>query len=215
MISFSITSNTLHLTSDSSTSTDLKRMYKNATRNRSTVFAAEEVVSMLAQLVNEFACPSLMDSAVRAAAVSGRSVTDELHAMRDELAEHLQKAGDEARAYAARNAARQVAVAPTLRASINELLSIDSTAAELKARIAGFEKARQRCVARYQEAGLSDEEIALVTLKPTYEDLELWQRDLELTARREIALNNFVRSAPEYDLSLLDGDSVANMPTES
>ncbi|WP_426344247.1 hypothetical protein ACN9MU_04715 [Pseudoduganella sp. R-32] len=214
MISINITSNTSHLIVDSSAPSDLKRMYADAMRNRSTARAAEEVVSTLTQLVSELATQSLMDKAVRAAAAGGRSVTDELHAMRDEIAEHSQRAKAEVQDYAAHCAARQAEVAPTLLACMNEQLSIDSTATELKVRIANFENARQRCVERYKEAGLGDEEIARIGLKPTYEDLTLWQRELEQTSRRKVALNDFMRSAPDYDLSLLNGDGAANMLSE-
>jgi hypothetical protein len=214
MITFKITSNIPHLTSDSSTPADIKRMYHDATRNRSTVVAAEQVVSLLAQLVSDLAFPSIMDNAVRAAIASGRSITEELRTMRDEITEHSQTAKDEVRAYSARCAARQADIAPTLRACMNEHLSIDGAATELKTCIADFEKARQRCLVRYQEAGLGDADIALITVKPTFEDLSRWQRELQTMSKRKVALGNFLRSAPDYDLSLLNGDGVTNESTE-
>jgi hypothetical protein len=214
MIALNITSTTPHVLIDESASADLKRAYVMSMRDRSATVAAESAAGVLIQLVSDLAFPSIMDSAVRAAAASGRSVVDELRGRWKDISRHAANASGEIRAYDAYCAARRAEVGPVLTACVSELLVVDRKAAELEKRIAGFDQVRQRCLYAYEEAGLSPMDIAHVGLKPTHEDLALWKRQLEQTCTRKAKLNQYLQSAPEYDMSLLNVESAADVPAE-
>jgi hypothetical protein len=214
MIALNITSTTPHVLIDEAATADLKRAYVMAMRDRSATVAAERAAAVLIQLVSDLAFPSIMDSAVRAAAASGRSVVDELRGLWKEISKHAANASGEIRAYDAYCAAQRAKVGPALNACVSELLDIGSKAEEVEKRIAGFDQARQRCLYAYEEAGLSPVDIAHVGLKPTHEDLALWKRQLEQTCTRKAQLNQFLQSAPEYDMSLLNVESAPDVPAE-
>ena len=204
MILFNITSTTPHVLSDKAASVDLKRAYRAAMHDRSTILATQSAVDALSQLVSKLAFSSFLNHAVLAAAVSGQSVANEIRTLEKEISEHSEVAHAEIRTYEAYCAARRDEAKPALSVCAIEQSSLCTEEIALMGLINGFSNARRVNLERYEAAGLSPADIAIIGVKPTHEDLASWKRQLEQTMSRMAQLHKFLKSAPEYDLSLLD-----------
>ncbi|MGY6154124.1 hypothetical protein [Paraburkholderia graminis] len=78
--------------------------------------------------------------------------------------------------------------APAVTAALDERSRLVQTIRDLKARIAGFDAARRAFYGRLADAGLSDEEIAEIELKPTADDLAEWRSQLDAAQQRDADL---------------------------
>jgi hypothetical protein len=100
---------------------------------------------------------------------------------------------------------RKVEVQPIINTCMSERFSLVDEIKALQAQIGGFERLRANTEERYKAAGLSAADIAAIGgVKPTHADLDRWKLQLAEKQAREKQIDQFVKSAPDYDLSLLE-----------
>lgn len=189
-----------------------KALFRDAARDRSTLLAVQRVSFALMRLVEEAARDSLLSEAALAAMESGKSLSDELSVIELRLLAQTEEARETKREFMARCAARQAEVQPVLIACATELLSFDDREKALRASISGFANARETSRESCKAAGFSPAKIKEVEgdIKPSYEDLEAWQCELERIPVRKQQITAFLKSGPEYDVTLLGKEQNAN-----
>lgn len=198
---------TPHILFDKNSSSDLKNMYRAAVRSTTTVNAAHRVLAALHALVEEAGYQQEMEAAVRHAAVSGSSVSDVLREREIAVLEQIQAAKAARNSYKEACESRKTEIQPLLNQSMDELFRLSDEIKVLQTKVEKFHADRLAATAKYKAAGLTDDDIeAIGGLKPSHGDLAEWKLQITEKKAREAQISLFLKSAPEFDLSILETD---------
>ncbi|MBY4733801.1 hypothetical protein K6V90_25000 [Cupriavidus pauculus] len=95
---------------------------------------------------------------------------------------------------------------PYVLMAAQQSLDLPPKAKTLEAEIKGYEANRKACFEKYQAAGLSDQDIEQIGLRPNQDDLSGWQGELKRITSRLAQIAAFQRTRPFYDVTLLDSE---------
>ncbi|CAG9163854.1 hypothetical protein [Cupriavidus pinatubonensis] len=192
----------------------LKRMYTQATRDKSITFAVERVVAARQAFLDECGFSSELQHAVLAAANAGdrfhHAVLETLQERELEFLALREEACEAQRAWKTKCDKRYEEIRPLLNGVMRELLDLPERAKSIEQRVATFERAREATRDQLKVMGHTDSEIAAKDLlKPTPADRAQWLLDLEQIRARESKLSAFLKSAPFYDEGILGTEASA------
>ena len=181
----------------------LKAAYKNAASNKATRRAVELVVEALNELIKASAWHTELQKAVLESVNSGIDLVELLTARGAPFLAGIEAANAEALRYKGWCFARKLEVQPILSAATSELHENETIIKSLQSQIAGFSRARKEAQEKYKAAGLTQSQIDAIGVQPTPDDLSEWKIQLEAKMARQRQIERFIRSAPDYDTTLL------------
>lgn len=180
-----------------------------AFRDATAVRSAESVLAALRALANVENLVDILQTAVLESRESGVSLVEHLRQLEAALREQAEVARTRKNAYKKKCDARHAEVQPVLSRCASELLALSQHVKGVEQRIAGARQEREANKARYEKAGLKQNEIEALGVKPTDADLAAWRQDLELSRARCVKLSAFIASGPDYPEGILADDKVA------
>jgi hypothetical protein len=184
---------------------DFKKAYKEAVRDKSTAYAVLRVIAALHQLIEESGFHEELQNAVLDSTANGTSILEHLNEREINILAQIEVVQAEKRVYEKLCLTRKSEVQPILNECMRESSRLSDEMKALQARINGFAASRAATQKKYEAAGLSEADIdAIGGIKPTSDDLASWKSQLAEMTVREMRINDFFRSAPDYDTSLLD-----------
>lgn len=190
---------------------ELKTAYKVAVRDKATLSALARVLAALHLLVDEAGFHTELQNCVHNSIANGGSVVDSLREREEDILVQVETAQVAKRVYTKIIAARQTEIQPVLMQCLNEGSQLAEEISVLERKISGFKKQREAAETRLRSAGLTTAQIEQIGVLPSPENLAEWQIELAAKTSRAEQINQFVRSSPDYDVSLL----TATQGTES
>ncbi|PAJ83936.1 hypothetical protein DF156_21905 [Burkholderia ubonensis] len=164
---------------------------------------ANEAAQIAAHLSTDFGQLAETRQAVLLAEATGASVADCLRARIDDLGS--QRAGMKRNiADLDRFAAEQrERFSAEIRQCAAVLLDAPTRIDALRSKVRGYDQTREAMTERLRQAGLDDGAIQRAGIKPDAGDLSEWVREIEVAERDVRLAQEFVASAPLYDVALL------------
>ncbi|PAJ90590.1 hypothetical protein [Burkholderia ubonensis] len=181
----------------------LRKAFFEALRDSSVHRLADQAAQFAAQLSADFGRLAETRQAVLLAEASGKSVADCLRARIDDLGS--QRAGMKRNiADLDRFAAEQrERFSAEIRQCAAVLLDAPTRIEALRSKVRGYDQTREAMTERLRQAGLDDGAIQRAGIKPDAGDISEWVREIEVAERDVRLAQEFVASAPLYDVALL------------
>lgn len=189
---------------DKTISADLKSAYRDAVASNATKIAVENVTAALHLLINESGFYTEIQLAINNSLASGDSVNDVLRKRGIEVLDQVSSAQSQKRLFHESCLARQKEIQPTMGKCAAESTQLHDAITHLEAQIRHFEQNRALSKEKYESAGLTEAQIEQIGISPSPEDLAKWSATIPVKRARIAQINKFYKSAPQYDLSLLD-----------
>jgi hypothetical protein len=192
------------LLADKNASPQLKTAYKAAVQQKSVTDAVSRVLTLIHTLIDEAGFRHEMQNAVQFAVSTGVGIVDILRDRESDVCEQIEMARAERHSYENSCKARNVEVQAVINACASEILSLSEEIKALDSLIDGLKRNQAKAVEKYKGAGLSDAEIEVIGIKPSYADVEEWKLQIKEKLARKHQLVRFLKSSPDYDLSILE-----------